>query len=292
MNFRSSWAVALSIAFATAGIANLDAASLAVDLVDDPAFLAASILGPGTTIVGTPTLTGQPGQSGLFTNFNSGPYTQTGGATGMYNIASGVILTTGIASGAEGNYIGGPSFDASGSGDAMLSAISGSPTYDADALTIQFTSVNPTLLLNFVFASSEYPEFVASTPTDPFGIFVNGTNVALVPGTSTPISINTVNAGTNSNYFTQYSTPSTPFNYGGATTIFSATANVSTSAVNTIRFSIADVSDGSLDSALLIQGASAAVAVPEPSTWLLLTTGVVLLYFLGRSRQQSVVAGR
>lgn len=286
MDFRSTRTALLWAAFAATSTAHLEAAPLAVTLVDNPVMLASTVLGPGTTIVGTPTLTSQPGQSGVFTNFNSGPYSQTGGASGMYSLASGILLTTGIASGAEGNYIGGPSFDASGSGEAMLSAISGSPTFDADVLTVQFTSANPTLSLTFVFASSEYPAFVGSTPVDPIGIFVNGTNVALVPGTGTPISINSINANTNSNYFTQYSTPATPFNYGGATTVLTATANVSTTSVNTIRFAIADAGDGSLDSALLIQSAAAA-AVPEPSTCLLSMTGAGLLlgfaFFRGRA---------
>lgn len=275
MDFRSTRTALLWAAFAGSSIVHLQAAPLAVTLTDDPTTLASTILGPGTTIVGTPTLSSQPGQSGVFTNFSSGPYTQTGGASGSYSLASGIILTTGIASGAEGNYIGGPSFDASGRGDAMLSAISGSPTFDADVLTIKFTAANPTLGLNFVFASSEYPEFVGSTPADPVGIWVNGTNVALVPGTATPISVNSINANTNSNYFTQYSTPGTPFNYGGATTVFTARTNVSTSSVNTIRFAIADAGDGLLDSALLIQSGSVE-AVPEPSTWLLSVTAVGL----------------
>ncbi|MDQ2844028.1 MAG: choice-of-anchor L domain-containing protein [Acidobacteriota bacterium] len=286
MDFRSTRTALLWAAFAGSSIVHLQAAPLAVTLTDDPTALASTIFGPGTTIVGTPTLSSQPGQSGVFTNFSSGPYTKTGGASGMYNLASGIILTTGIASGAEGNYIGGPSFDASGQGDAMLSAISGSPTFDADVLTIKFTASNPKLGLNFVFASSEYPEFVGSTPTDPIGIWINGTNVAVVPGAATPISVNSINANTNSNYFTQYSTPDTPFNYGGATTVLTATADVSTSSVNTIRFAIADAGDGSLDSALLIQNGNLG-AVPEPSTWLLSLTGAGLIcgfvFFRGKA---------
>ncbi len=286
MDFRFT-RVALWTGLAAVGFMPVGAAPLAINLVDDPGILASTLLGPGAAIVGTPTLISQPGQSGVFTDFSSGPYTQTGGMSGMYSLASGVILITGIASGAEGNYIGGPNFDASGTGDAMLSSIAGGPTFDAGILTFQFTTPNPTLSLNFVFASSEYPSFVGSMPVDPIGIFVNGTNVALVTGTATPVSINSINAGTNSMYFTQYSTPGTPFNYGGATTVLNATANVSTSSVNTIRFAIADAGDGSLDSALLIQSGGAAAAIPEPSTWLLSAAGagvlIALAFFRGKA---------
>lgn len=276
MNFRSTRAVLLSSAFTVFGCGLLPGAPLSVNLVDDPSTLASAILGAGTKIVGTPALTAQPGQSGLFTNFNSGTYTQSGGASGMYTLGSGVILTTGIASGGEGSYLGGPSFGASGPGDARLSAISGSSTFDADVLTFQFTSSNPLLVLSFIFASSEYPSFVGSMLTDPVAIFLNGTNVALVPGTSTPISVNSINADTNSNYFSQYSTSDTPFNYGGASTVLTASADVSTSSTNIISFAIADAGDGALDSALLIQGDRLAVA-PEPGSWLLSVTGAGLL---------------
>ncbi|MEO7143899.1 MAG: choice-of-anchor L domain-containing protein [Bryobacteraceae bacterium] len=263
-----------SVAFAAS---QLVASPFAVTLTDDPSALASALFGPGVTVVGTPTLSSQPGQSGTFTNFNSGPYTQSGGASGQFNVGSGIILTTGIASGAEGNYIGGPSFDAGGSGNALLSAISGASTFDADVLTIQFLSTSPMLGLNFLFASAEYPGSVNSGfGNDPIGIFVNGKNVALVPGTSTPVSINSVNASANSSFFTQYSNPNTPFNYGGVTTVLNAKANVSTTAVNTIQFAIADAVDGSVDSALLIPGSNAA-AVPEPRSLLLFLTGAALI---------------
>lgn len=264
----------VSAAFATSA---LTASPFVVSLTNDPTVLSSTIFGAGVTIVGSPTLSSSPGQSGIFTNFNSGPYTQSGGTSGQFNIGSGIILTSGIASGAEGNFIGGPSFDAGGSGNALLSSISGTSTFDADVLTIQFTSTMPTLGFNFLFASAEYPNSVGNGfGNDPIGIFVNGTNVALVPGTSIPVSINSINTSTNSSFFTQYSNPNTPFNYGGVTTILSARANVSTTAVNTIQFAIADAVDGSVDSALLIQGGSVG-AVPEPGSLLLFLTGAALI---------------
>ncbi len=287
MPIRSTRAVLFMTVAGACLLAPLQSATLSVSLNDSAFELASTILGPGVTIVGTPTLSAMPGQTGIFANFNSGPYTQTGGAPGIYALTSGVILTTGIASGAEGNYIGGPSYDAQGNGDAMLSAIGGSPTFDADVLTASFTTSNPMLLLNFVFASSEYPSFVGTSPTDPIAIFVNGKNVALVPGTSTPISINSINADTNAKYFTQYSTPSTPFNYGGATTVLTASSSVSTSSVNTIKFAIADAGDATLDSALLIQ-AGPLTAVPEPSTWLLSLTAGGLFVLFARFHRKAV----
>lgn len=160
-----------------------------------------------------------------------------------------------------------------GSGNAQLSALTGNSTFDAAVLTIRFTIANPTLSLNYVFASAEYPACIGSI-SGVLGIFVNGSNVALVPATATPVSINSVNANVNSSFFTQYSTPDTPFNYGGATTILTATAHVSTSAVNTIQLAIADSLDGNLDSAVFIQSAGA-TSVPEPASLAVLAAGLL-----------------
>ncbi len=85
-----------------------------------------------------------------------------------------------------------------------------------------------------------------------------------------------MNANVNSSFFTQYSTPDTPFNYGGATTILTASANVSTSAVNTIQLAIADSLDENLDSAVFIQSAGA-TSVPEPASLALLAAGLLSL---------------
>lgn len=287
MNFRIERKALLLIAFAAFGASRLMAGLFTVNPTDNAATLAQTFLGPGIAIVGTPALSSQPGQSGTFTDFNSGPYTQAGGGSGQYNIPSGFVLTTGVATAGTGYYIGGPNADLSGSGNPLLSALAGTNTFDADTLTIQFTSANPTLSLNYAFASAEYPNSVGSQFVDAFGIFVNGTNIALVPGTTTPVSINGVNAGVNSKYFTQYSNPGTPFNYGGVTTLLTARANVSTTSVNTIQFAIADASDGNVDSALFVQGAGGAAAVPEPASLLLFSVGLVFFGAVAGLRRES-----
>ncbi len=284
MGFRSNCTALTVLLSATVCSFQAAAAPLAVDLTDSASTLAQALLGGSVTIVGTPTLSSQPGQSGLFTNFGSGPFVQTGGNPGQYTIPSGIVLSTGVASAATGNYIGGPNADLMGSGNAQLSALTGNSTFDAAVLTIRFTTANPTLSLNYVFASAEYPAFIGSI-SDALGIFVNGSNVALVPATAMPVSINSVNANVNSSFFTQYSTPDTPFNYGGATTILTASANVSTAAVNTIQLAIADSLDGNLDSAVFIQSAGA-TSVPEPASLAVLAAGLLSLGATVASRRK------
>ncbi len=269
-------ATTLALLTSAAALHQTHAATLSVNLIDDPLALAQSILGTGITIVGVPTLTSQPGQTGTFTDFTSGSPTP-------FTLGTGVLLTTGIASGAEGDFIGGPSFDAGGAGNAQLSALAGNPTFDAVVLTIQFMSTNVTAMLNFAFASASYPNDIGTSFSDPVAIYFNGTNVALVPGTGTPVSIDSINAGTNPGLYTQDSDGSTPFNYGGVTRILTATGTVSTSGVNTLQISIADAGDGSVDSAVLLQGGSF-TSVPEPGIAALLAFGSLAL--VGQRRRQ------
>ncbi|MBC7925028.1 MAG: choice-of-anchor L domain-containing protein [Bryobacteraceae bacterium] len=285
MKLISSRAAMVLVAIVALGTTQLPAAPLLVNLTDDATTLAQAITGSGVTLVGTPTRSFQPGQAGTFTNFDSGPFSQTNGSSGQFNIASGILLTTGIASGAEGNYIGGPNFDASGSGNPQLTALSGTDTFDAAVLTIQFNSTNPNLFFSYAFASAEYPAFIGGF-SDALAIFVNGINIALVPGTTTPVSINSINADLNSSFFTQYSNPGTPFNYGGVTTLLTARANVSTTSVNTIQIAIADSLDGSLDSAIFIP-ANSLTAVPEPGGLLVFPAGVALLGALAAYRRRA-----
>lgn len=83
-----------------------------------------------------------------------------------------------------------------------------------DCVTIQFDFIpaTDTLRFNYIFASEEYNQFVCSNFNDIFGFFIKGPgingdanlaptflntkNIALIPGTNLPVSINTVNNGT------------------------------------------------------------------------------------------------
>jgi hypothetical protein len=63
-----------------------------------------------------------------------------------------------------------------------------------------------TLKFRYAFGSEEYMEFANSSFNDVFGFFISGPNpsggsytnqnIALIPGTATPVTINNVNGGT------------------------------------------------------------------------------------------------
>ena len=155
-------------------------------------------------------------------------------------------------------------------GDADLDAHFGFPgpdeetTLDTTALEVEFESTGGDLFFNFVFASEEYNEFVNSPFNDVFAFFVNGVNIALIPGTNTPVSINTVNGGnplgvnaTNPQYFINNEQGTGQFlnevEYDGFTQVFTAVARDLGPGVHTIKLAISDVSDTILDSAVFLQ---------------------------------------
>ena len=170
-----------------------EAGTIAVDTADLQAEdLVEELLGSGVTVVGVPTFTGNAEASSVFVN---------GMAAGI-GIDSGIILSTGYAFDATGPNIDGNTstvFDLPG--DSDLEVVLGNTggevqlTRDAAVLEFDFTTDTGEIFFNFVFASEEYNEYVNTVFNDVFGFFVDGTNIALIPGTHTPISINTVNGG-------------------------------------------------------------------------------------------------
>ncbi|MFA5260364.1 MAG: choice-of-anchor L domain-containing protein [Candidatus Omnitrophota bacterium] len=257
------------------------ASALNVNVTDDGNALAQEILGSGITISNV-TYTGA--------NVASGTY--TGGVSSGIGMESGIILTSGDASFAPGpnsedgvtgtNYL---------SGDSDLNGlIPGYSTYDATILEFDFESAGGDLFFNYVFASDEYNEYTNTSYNDVFGFFVDGTNVALIPGTSTPVSINNVNGGnpygSSSSYPEYYNNndlndggPYYDLEYDGFTDVFMAQVLGLSAGTHHIKLAIADAGDMQLDSAVFIQSGTFSdeptnPSIPEPSTVLLFSAGI------------------
>lgn len=247
-------------------LATTSAGAISVDTTYDPSAWISTILGPGVSIVpGSVLYAGGATSTGVFTD---------GLASGI-GISRGLMLTSGDANlastpntvdtdAATGSWW---NPETAPNGDPRLDALSGNPTYDASILEFDFVlEQDQSIFFNYVFASEEYNEWTNSPYNDVFGFFLDGQNIALIPGTTTPVAINNVNGGnpvgTNSSYpqYFNNNDPSdlapVPYNiqYDGFTDVFTAVAQgLQAGHTYHMALGVADGSDSILDSAVFIQ---------------------------------------
>ena len=196
------------------------------------------------------------------------------GGTGILGFEDGVLLTSGSVQNVAGpNVADNITTDNSLPGDADLDMITGGGTQDASVLEFDFVPTANTVTFQYVFASDEYNEFANTPFNDVFAFFLNGSNVALLPGTTTPVAINTVNGGNPFGFNAQnpqfYRNNDLDDGGGsintemdGLTVVLTVTATVNPNVNNHIKLAIADVSDGSYDSAVFIRSNSFIITPP------------------------------
>jgi hypothetical protein len=222
----------------------------------EPADLAASLAGPGVTVSNV-SFTGAEPAGGRF-----------GDGTAAVGFEGGILLSSGSVAGVIGPNVSTGTTTSHGTpGDPALTQLSGFETFDAAILAFDFVPQAGRVDFSYVFSSDEYNEFANSSVNDVFAFFVNGANCALVPGTTQPVSINTVNGGNpfgtgavNPQYFRnndfQDGSAPIPTEMDGLTTVFTCSAAVTPNATNTMRLGIADGGDGVLDSNVFLQAGS------------------------------------
>lgn len=235
------------------------------------------LVGPGVTISNITSNIGQNTQAyGSFID---------NAATPVTGIQRGLIMTTGnvsLAPGPNGQLgeTGAP--NPGGASDPQLAALV-APLVLNDVCAIQFNFVpfGDTIKFSYVFGSEEYPNFSCSPFNDVFGFFVNGpnpaggtynnVNIARIPGTTLPVAItNVTNGGCSpgtcppanasffvSNFITGSCTQGTlNIGYDGFTVRLDAVIAVVPCQPYTLKLAIADVSDSSLDSFVMIEEGS------------------------------------
>ena len=166
---------------------------------------------------------------------------------------------------------------------------SNSTLNDLSSIQFSFYATGDSVEFQYIFASNEYTGYTCSPFNDVFGFFlvgpgINGApifnsngsvrmdsiNLATIPGTTTPVAINTINQGfpsgsypasncisANPNYVahSMYYNANGSFNainFNGFTDVLKAKAGVVCGYPYTIKLLIADVMDGSFNSAVFL----------------------------------------
>jgi PGF-pre-PGF domain-containing protein len=183
------------------------------------------------------------------TNLAIGKFTNGGTDDDTLGFDTGVVMSTGnvsyIPEGAnlENTSHGEP-------GDSDLDALVGGNSSDAIVLEFDFIPQKAAISFNYRFASVE--TFGNNMYDDPFGLFVNGANIALLPDiNNTRVSVSTIE--TTGDYY-----EAGPFNtsFTGFSIILTAIADVTPGSLNHMKFAIADMEDGIFDSGVFIEAGS------------------------------------
>ncbi len=209
--------------------------------------------------------TGEPNAIGKFT---------TGVNPTNLGLSSGVIMSSGYVNGTGNQAIGSPasnfvSTQFSGTyTDANLQSLIPSYTVkDATKIEFDFIPVSDTIKFRYVFGSEEYNEFVGTSYNDVFGFFISGPNpsggnynnynIARIPNTTLPVTINNVNSGSYSTYYVNNELlGGTTIVYDGFTKVLTAWAKVVPCVQYHIKLAVGDAGDQSYDSGVFLEANS------------------------------------
>ncbi len=209
---------------------------------------------------------------------------------------SGVLLTSGNIvtaigpnnSDAAGGNAFGPCSDSSDADlDSLLIAYGGSSgliqSHEHCSFEFDIVANSAFLQFEYIFASEEYPEFVCSEYNDIFAFFISGPgiigkkNIALIPGTQTPVLINTLNGEdslgfsggwgydslricdfTNGQYYVSNDSGPDTLNiqYDGYTTVLPSSVAVIPCITYRFKLAIADAGDCAYDSGIFLKAGS------------------------------------
>ena len=202
----------------------------------------------------------------------------TGGNGTNLGIDAGIVLS---ASGLD--YINTTSGSSTSScpnyNDAdMANLVSPRPANNTACLEFDFVPRSDSVSFRYVFASEEYYGYECDVYNDAFAFFLTGVrpaggnypannNIALLPGTTTPITINTVNGGethgsvtpcitTNTQYFVDNRQMTYVKHMDGFTTVLTAKAAVIPCQTYHLKMVVCNVQDNALPSAVFLEANS------------------------------------
>jgi gliding motility-associated-like protein len=200
-----------------------------------------------------------------------------------FPISEGIIIRNGVATFTQGPYTGANlSSSVTASGDPFLQTLSDanggtSPIVDAEYLEFDFIPLSNSFSFNFLFASNEYG-FYQCEFSDVFAFVLTNlssgvsTNLAVIPGTSTPVSVTTIRnsiyndpsspnnscASVNPGFFGIYNVgnSASTLNMRGQTVVMNASSSVVPNTPYRIRLVIGDYANSGFDSAVFIAAGS------------------------------------
>lgn len=184
---------------------------------------------------------------------------------------NGIMLSTGRAESGGNNLTTTDLSEGSttwGTDTDLETALGNNNFLNATAIEFDFVSISNQVQFNYLLASEEYSGINPCQFSDGFAFLIREAgstapyqNIAIVPGTSTPVSTNTVRdeivgvcPALNEEFFDGYNIGDT--NYNGRTEVLTATASITPYVQYHIKLVIADQSDQTFDSAVFIEGDS------------------------------------
>ena len=220
--------------------------------------LVAELLGSSDIEISNVELLGTDISTGFFTNgydvvgFDSGIVISTGDIASVIG-PNKLDSTTGV------NYLPGD--------DDLNALIPGYTTYDSSVLEFDFIPQSDTISFQYVFTSDEYNEWVNTPFNDVFAFFLDGENVAKVPGTDIAVAINNINGGnplgSNMSHAEYYINNDLSDGGGdldtemdGLTITLSVQANVIPGETHHFKFAVADAGDYIYDSNVFLKAKS------------------------------------
>lgn len=207
--------------------------------------------------------------SNLVINCDSQAYGQMTTIVSSFPMGDGLILSTGIANQIPNaaSYFASNNFGVAIDQDITNSV--GFQTYDACALEFDAIPTFGNIYFEYVWGSEEYPEFICNF-NDAFLLLVSGpgingtylnnaTNIAILPDSSTIVSINTVHdntVGTNcpTPFDSLYvdNSNDTTIAFDGYTQMLTAGINLNAGDTYHFKIVVADVMDGIFDSGVFL----------------------------------------
>lgn len=126
----------------------------------------------------------------------------------ILEIPQGLVLSTGNSyhvAGYNGTHNQSSAFTTDSQADPDLSVYIKEKLFDICSIEFDFVPTENSVQFNYQFGSDEYPEYVGSAYNDIFAFIISDgvskKNIALVPESKVPVSINTINHKLNTNHY-------------------------------------------------------------------------------------------